>query len=100
MTEFRRTLALAAVAVLCSACQTLPQKVVVDFVEPKVAPPSPPSLQASRPATGSLFQSASYRPSFEDRRARLVGDTVTIQIAENVTASQKRTLNQSVCVLF
>ncbi|MCF8167359.1 MAG: flagellar basal body L-ring protein FlgH [Rhodoferax sp.] len=91
MAILSRTLVLAAGAVLCSACQTLPQKVVVDFVEPKVAPPAPAALQASRPATGSLFQTASYRPSFEDRRARLVGDTVTIQIAENVTASQKST---------
>jgi flagellar L-ring protein precursor FlgH len=41
--------------------------------------------------TGSLFQAVSYRPAFEDRRARLVGDTLTIQIVENVTASQKST---------
>lgn len=39
--------------------------------------------------TGSLFQANRYRPPFESRRARLVGDMVTIQIAEKVTASQQ-----------
>ena len=40
-------------------------------------------------ATGGLFQANRYRPPFESRRARLVGDMVTIQIAEKVTASQQ-----------
>ena len=38
--------------------------------------------------TGGLFHSASYRPAFEDRRARMVGDSVTVQIVENITAKQ------------
>ena len=87
----RNTIGPATVALLCSACQSLPQKVVVDFVEPKVNPAPATVNQAIRPANGSLFQAASYRPVFEDRRARMVGDTVTIQIVENVTASQKST---------
>ena len=41
------------------------------------------------PVTGSLYHKASYRPAFEDQRARMVGDSVTIQIVEKVTASQK-----------
>ncbi len=28
---------------------------------------------------GAIFQTATYRPLFEDRRARLVGDTLTVQ---------------------
>jgi flagellar L-ring protein FlgH len=87
----RRVGVALAVSALCSACQTFPQKVAVDFAEPKVAQPIAPVATAPAPATGSLFQSAGYRPAFEDRRARLVGDTVTIQIVENVTASQKST---------
>jgi flagellar basal body rod protein FlgG len=51
-----------------------------DRCQPRMAP---------QPATGSLYQQASYRPMFEDRRARMVGDMVTIQIVENMTASQK-----------
>jgi len=78
------------IGLLCSACQQLPQKVAVDFAEPRVAPLAAAPAVAP-PATGSLFQSVGYRPSFEDRRARTVGDTVTIQIVENVTASQKST---------
>jgi flagellar L-ring protein precursor FlgH len=74
-----------------SACQQIPQKVVVDFAEPKVSQAPLTAPVAARPATGSLFQMAAYRPAFEDRRARAVGDTVTIQIIENVTASQKST---------
>lgn len=86
-----RTSALAVVVgTLCSACQQLPQKVMVDFAEPKIDQPVP-VVAVARPSNGSLFQAASYRPAFEDRRARLVGDTVTVQIVENVTASQKST---------
>lgn len=81
----------------CVACSSLPQNVSVDF------PPEPePTPRASAPAVaapnnGSLFQRASYRPAFEDARARLVGDQVTIQIIEKVTASQvsKSTANRS-----
>jgi flagellar L-ring protein precursor FlgH len=52
---------------------------------------------ANTPATGSLFQKASYRPAFEDPRARAVGDHITIQIIEKVTASQvsKSTANRT-----
>ncbi len=83
-----------------TACQQLPQKVSVDFVEPKVSVPVAPAAAPARAATGSLFQTASYRPSFEDRRARLVGDTITIQIVENVTASQQSssTVNRATSV--
>ena len=78
---------------LCTltACQQIPQKVVVDFAEPRVSQTPMAAPVAPRAATGSLFQTVGYRPAFEDRRARAVGDTVTIQIVENVTASQKST---------
>lgn len=46
-----------------------------------------PQQQAQN--TGGLFQANRYRPPFESRRARLVGDMVTIVIAEKVTASQQ-----------
>lgn len=76
--------ALLGVAVLCTACETTAPK--VDFAEPK---PTPIPSQSARPVTGSLFQTVGYRPTFEDRRARVVGDTLTVVIVENVTASQK-----------
>src|SRR5258707_289117 len=62
---------------------------------PRVNTPSTPPPVRPQPApvagspTGSLFNAASYRPGFENRGARLVGDLVTVQIVERVTASQK-----------
>ena len=41
------------------------------------------------PSSGAIFNVASARPLFEDRRARFVGDTLTINIAEKVQASKK-----------
>src|SRR5689334_2952016 len=82
----------AAVIVLSSAalagCQSFKQP-HVDVAEPTQALPP---LQA-QPAVinGSIFQSAQYRPLFEDHRARLIGDTITVQIVEKVSASQKST---------
>lgn len=81
----------AATVVLTTACQQMPQKVTVDFAEPRVAATPASNQVTARPNTGSLYQTVAYRPAFEDRRARQVGDTVTIQIVENVTASQKST---------
>jgi len=48
-----------------------------------------PAAQA--PATGSLFHAARYRPAFEDPRARYPGDTLTIEITEKVSATQRST---------
>jgi flagellar L-ring protein precursor FlgH len=43
------------------------------------------------PTTGAIFNAGHHRPLFEDRRARLVGDTLTILIEEQVSASQQST---------
>jgi flagellar L-ring protein precursor FlgH len=86
-----RRSALACAVLLCAACAPLPQKVTVDFAEPKLsasAGAAAVSAPPRRAATGSLFQQASYRPAFEDSRARLLGDIVTIQIVESLAASQ------------
>ena len=74
-----------------TACQQIPQKVVVDFAEPKVTQAPLATPAANRVPSGSIYQNATYRPAFEDRRARALGDVVTILIVENVTASQKST---------
>ena len=75
-------------SLLASGCASLSPAPPVD-----VLPTTPPALsttqRAPAAATGSLYSQASYRPMFEDRRARLVGDLVIIQIIENITASQK-----------
>lgn len=76
-------------SVFLSACESLPQTVAVDFPEVPVREQALPQRTAKAPPnTGSLFQKASYRPAFEDARARMVGDVVTIQIVEKLAASQ------------
>ena len=96
MTAAIRLAAVASAALLASGCaSTLNPPPPVD-----VLPTTPPALQARAnvapgPATGSLFRPTGYRPPFEDRRARLVGDIVTINIIETVSASQKSTSNTS-----
>jgi flagellar L-ring protein precursor FlgH len=54
-------------------------------VEPTSASP------ATGPATGSIFAAGAYRPLFEDHRARLVGDALTVNIVERVTATATST---------
>jgi flagellar L-ring protein precursor FlgH len=71
---------------------------VSNFLYPRVemgdTKPQPAAVAApAQPpvATGSIFNAATYRPLFEDHRARLVGDTLTVQIVEKVEASAKST---------
>ncbi|MDP2367548.1 flagellar basal body L-ring protein FlgH [Rhodoferax sp.] len=81
----------AGVVLLMAACSVLPQKISVDFAETKSVAPmaqATGSSARSRATSGSLFNASTYRPSFEDYRARAVGDTVTINIVENVAATQ------------
>ena len=70
-----------------AGCSTLYPRVEVD--EPTHT--APPPLVELPPASGSIFQAASYRPLFEDHRARLPGDSLTVRIVERVNASQKST---------
>lgn len=48
----------------------------------------PEARNVSASSNGAIFNVASSRPLFEDRRARFVGDTITINIAEKTTASK------------
>lgn len=48
-----------------------------------------PALSPERAATGGAIYQASYsRPLFEDRRARNIGDVLTINIVESTSASK------------
>ncbi len=88
-----RTALTALLLLACLAgCETLAPSPKVDFAESTAPRPLPPvAVAANARPSGSLFASAAYRPVFEDRRPRLVGDNLTIQIVENVSASQKST---------
>ena len=76
-------------ALLLGGCETLNARPVVDVAEPTARRPQ----AVVRPVVnnGAIFQSSLYRPLFEDHRARLVGDTLMVQIVEKVSASQKST---------
>lgn len=75
-------------AVLSSGCETLRQSPQVDLAEPPTQARVSPAPALQGPATGGLFKAATYRPAFEDRRARAPGDIVIVQISENVSARQ------------
>jgi flagellar L-ring protein precursor FlgH len=45
------------------------------------------------PASGAIYQVAYARPLFEDRRARQVGDTITINLVERNTAQKSANAN-------
>jgi len=86
----RSALALTCLlALLATGCSSLPGQINVDFPPVEPAQPMASARPDTGPATGSLFQKASYRPGFEDPRARLVGDMITIQIQEKVEATQE-----------
>lgn len=76
--------ALAAVLVL-SACAA-PRAAVVSK-GPTTARPQPEDPLAMQ-ATGGIFRANSNIFLFEDRKPRMVGDLLTIQINENLNASQ------------
>jgi len=84
----RLFLFLTATALVTSGCASFNAPPKVDLV-PASMPTMAPRVVPAAPADGSLYHAASYRPGFEDPRARFVGDQVTIQITETISASQK-----------
>ena len=81
----KAALAFLTVAALLAGCVT---------TTPSTALHQPMSVRpeartAAMPVNGAIFNTASSRPLFEDRRARYVGDTLTINIVEKTQASKK-----------
>jgi len=83
-----RSLCLLAAVALCG-CEALAPRPKVEVATPTYAVPAPVAMSPQAANSGSIFQQSQYRPLFEDHRARLVGDTITVQITENVDAKQK-----------
>ncbi|AOY02203.1 flagellar biosynthesis protein FlgH [Jeongeupia sp. USM3] len=73
-------------AALLSACASMQPQIVS---APTTARPLPPVATQQNP--GAIFQTTSSRMLFEERVARYVGDTLTIQIEENLSASNSST---------
>jgi len=83
-----RALAASACAFVLVGCAT--------FAAPRVEVGNTAPVQAVPviepvPTNGAIFQAGRYRPLFEDHRARLVGDTLTVNIIEKVSATQSST---------
>jgi flagellar L-ring protein FlgH len=75
---------LLPLVLLASACTTVPP---TNIHQPMTVRPAP--QQAIQAPNGSIFQAGSGRTLFENRRARYVGDTMTIGISESNSASTK-----------
>jgi flagellar L-ring protein precursor FlgH len=89
-----RLLSLLPLVAALSGCLASVQNYLyprVEMADTKAAPPVVPAAPPAPQVTGSIFSNATYRPLFEDHRARLVGDTLTVQIVEKITASAKST---------
>ena len=78
---------LSGLSTLLGGCSFIGPR--VEVADTRVQPLAVPV--ASPPSNGAIFQGGLYRPLFEDHRARLAGDTLTVQIAEKVSATQKST---------
>ena len=87
-TLLRLTLLTNALAL--AGCEVLNARPPVDITHPTAARAAP-VVATPPPSNGSIFQAGQYRPLFEDYRARLVGDVITVQIVEKVSATQKST---------
>ena len=80
-----RVIALAGIALVVAGCNS-PALRVVEVRQPLTARPAAIAVKPSD--AGAIYQAATYYPLFEDRRARVVGDTLTININEKLNASK------------
>ena len=71
-----------AAAGLISGCAVTPPTVTQ---HPSTTRPEKIQVQ---PSNGAIFQTASYRPLFEDYRARMIGDVLIMTINENTSAGK------------
>lgn len=72
-----------ASCLLVSACAVTPDSIVK---QPMTAKPA--AVAPVKASNGAIFNTSAYRPLFEDRRPRYVGDIVTINIVENTSATK------------
>jgi flagellar L-ring protein precursor FlgH len=89
MTRLLRAILAASFFSGLAGCQTPYPIPKVEVATPTYA--VPPVIPAPEFHNGSIFQSGQYRPLFEDYRARLVGDSIIVQITETISATQTST---------
>ena len=74
-------------AALLTGCVSMAPK--VDVAEPTQARPS--AAVYAPVNSGAIFQAGGYRPLYETHRARMVGDIITVNISEAISAKQEST---------
>ncbi|SFC85487.1 flagellar basal body L-ring protein FlgH [Massilia yuzhufengensis] len=78
----KNTLVIVALA-LVAGCSTTPSSIVQGPTSSR-----PMLVQAAPANDGAIYNANSYRPMFEDRRARHIGDLLTINITERTSAGK------------
>lgn len=66
-----------------SACSITPTTIVKQPTTSR-----PVTHEESNMKSGAIFKNAGFRPLFEDRRPRYVGDIVTVNVVENTSATK------------
>lgn len=72
-----------SVVLLLAGCAVTPPAIVH---QPTSLPAQ--SAKPHKEINGAIFQSASYRPLYEDAKPRMVGDVLTISISERTSAAK------------
>ena len=81
-----KTLTSIAALLVLAGCATAPTTIVQGPTTAR------PMLVENTPSSdGAIYSASSYRPMFEDRRARHIGDLLTINISERTTANKAGT---------
>ena len=75
------TLVAALAALVLAGCATTPTTITQ-----RVAPVRAITGDLPPPSNGAIYQASTFRPMFEDRKARHIGDILTIAIVEKTAA--------------
>ena len=76
-----KTITFAAFALVLAGCATTPTTITQ-----RVAPVRAIAADMPPPSNGAIYQASTFRPMFEDRKARHIGDILTIAIVEKTAA--------------
>jgi flagellar L-ring protein precursor FlgH len=86
ITFFYRVTTAVGIAAALSACTIGPEPKPGD---PAYAPVSAPAMMPPPPNQGGIYQAGGGLSLFEDKRARRIGDVITVTLAESTTSSKK-----------
>lgn len=85
-TLVQRMLLLTVAANAFTGCTIAPDAKPGD---PSYAPVSAPAMMPPPPSQGAIYQNSGGLSLFEDKRARHIGDVITIVLSESTTSSKK-----------